>query len=371
MILAGAMLVLPAGDSLTLRRMAMAGFAAALACFTKQIEVFALPGFFFFIGLTFNWRNAFVFAALVAAWAVVLAVGFGATMGGFADMMFNIIEVPSRHAWKGPRLAVLFKAGVSLALAAGFVTLLLLPFVGRAFHHRRPRRVEIRAGLRENRWLLFVFVAATMIPGCLMGEVKIGGMENSYHSIYYLIAAGSLALFLWVTGTGESARPSLVLGAYLLAAVVVGLRAPDLINLLGLRSVHGNAQQQAYEFAKAHPGETIFPWNPLSTLYADGKLYHFEYGVYDRVFAGFDPTPEHFAKYLPERLKYIIWRGHRECYQIPQHLPEFTKTVNIRSLKGPLDVPIEKAPQDPMEPPELNETSGTGWLVMTRHQALQ
>jgi hypothetical protein len=366
MVIAASLLSLPEKDRLSFRRMGAAAGIAALACFTKQIEVFALPGFFFFIGLTFNWRSAFVFAGMVAACAAGWAGLFGAGMGGFSDMMFNIVEVPSHHAWKGPRMAVLLKSGVALGLAAGFALLLLLPFLGWAFHRRRLRLEDARAVLVENRWFLFVFMAVTMIPGCLMGEVKVGGMENSYHSIYYLIAAGAMALLAWVTSAKETARPSLVLGVYLLGAVVVGLRAPGLINLLGLRTVGDNAQEKAFRFAKAHPGEAIFPWNPLSTLYADGKVYHFEYGVYDRVFAGYPPKAEHFARHLPERLKYIIWRGHRECYQIPGFLPAFNRRVNIAGLDEPLDRPAPAPPKDPMEPPELNETTGSGWMVMTR-----
>ena len=365
MILA-ASIILFADKSLSMRRMAASAFLAAFACFTKQIEVFALPGFFFFIGLTFSWRKAFIYAALVTGSALVLVGVFSVTMGGFANMLFNIVEVPSKHAWKGPRLEVLLKSGVALALAGGFLTLLLLPFMGWAFHHRKLSLSDVRSVLSENRWLLFVFIATTMIPGCLMGDVKVGGMNNSYHSLYYLIAAGCLAMLVWVTSAPGPARPSLVLGIYLLGAVVVGVRAPSLINLLGLRSLGQNAQQQAYEFALKHPGETIFPWNPLSTLYAEGKVYHFEYGVFDRVFAGFPPTPEHFAKHLPKELKRVIWRGHRECFQIPRFLPSFKKRVNVPDLGAPLDVPIPPPVKDPMEPPELNETSGSGWMVLTR-----
>lgn len=110
----------------------------------------------------------------------------------------------------------------------------------------------------------------------------------------------------------------------------------------------------------------MFPWNPLSTLYAEGKVYHFEYGVFDRVFAGFKPEQEHFEKHIPENLTYIIWRNRRECFQIPQHLPEFTKRVNVPDLKLPLNADVKPPAYDPMKPPELNTPAIGGWIVLTR-----
>jgi hypothetical protein len=365
MVLACAVIMLSA-DSLSVRRLALSAFLAAFSCFTKQIEVFALPGLFFFIGLAFSWRRAFVYAALVTGWAVILAAAFGATMGGIGDMMFNIVEVPSQHGWKGPRVSILIKSGVTLGMAGIFLLLMLLPFAGKAFSRKRTGLASTGEVLREHRWTLFVFVAFTMLPGSLMGEVKVGGLDNSYHTLYYLMVALGLAALGWVADFPDERRRIALAGVYLVAAIMVGLRGPDLINLLHLRSVGDNAQQQAYEFAKKHPGEAIFPWNPLSTLYADGQVYHFEYGVYDRVFAGFQPSQEHFRKHLPKNLKYIIWRHHRECFQIPQFLPEFSKRINVADLDGPLDKPIKPPPFDPMEPPELNETANGGWMVLTR-----
>ena len=365
MIIACTIIIL-AKDALSLRRLTLGAFVAALACFTKQIEVFALPGLFFYIGLAFRWRSAFIYAGLVASWAGVLALAFGATMGGLQDMMFNIVTVPSLHEWKGPKVSILMKSGLSLALAGTFLLLLLLPFVFRAFHGKKLSLASMGETLKQHRWILFVFIAVTMIPGCLMGEVKIGGMENSYHTLYYLLAGLGLVTYRWISSAEGDRRQVSLMGTYLVAALIIGLQSKELVNLLRARSVWNNAQQEVFEFAKKHPGEAIFPWNPLSTLYADGKVYHFEYGVYDRVFSDFSPTQEHFDKHLPENLKYIIWRNRRECFQIPQFLPEFSKRTNVKSLADPLDKPIVAPPPDPMEPPELNEPSATGWMIVTR-----
>ena len=366
MVLAATIIVMASGE-LSVRRLALSAFLAALSCFTKQIEVFALPGLFFFIGLAFSWRCAFIYAGLVAGWAVALAIAFGMAMGGFNDMMFNIVEVPSLHEWKGPKLSILIKSGIELTLSSVFLLFLLLPFICRDFHRKGHRLSDISESCFTNRWIVFAFIGITMVPGSLMGEVKVGGMENSYHTLYYLMIAAGLALFGWVSAMseGEQKRAALV-GIYLIAALVIGIRVHGMLNLLRARSVWNNTQQEAYEFAKAHPNQTMFPWNPLSTLYADGKVYHFEYGVYDRVFAGFKPEQEHFEKHIPEDLTYIIWRHRRECFQIPQHLPTFNQRANVSKLELPLRTDIEQSKHDPMEPPELNEPSIGGWMVLTR-----
>ena len=49
-----------------------------------------------------------------------------------------------------------------------------------------------------------------------------------------------------------------------------------------IRNPSDNTQEVVYTYAVGHPGLVYFPWNGLSTLLAEGKLYHFEWGIYDR-----------------------------------------------------------------------------------------
>jgi hypothetical protein len=365
MLVACAILML-AGEKPSIRRLTGAAFLAACAGFSKQIEVFCLPGIFFYLGLVFGWRTAFTFAGLVAAWAGVCVVVCSAVFGGFEAMMFNIVKVPSLHAWKGPKVVILIKSFIKLMLGGGFILLPLVFFLMRSFAGCKLAWSEIGEVLNRNRWLLLVFVGATMTVGSLLGEVKIGGMENSYHTIYYLIAALVVAIWQWVSESNAGEQRAALVGTFALAALLMGSHLEPLVNLTRALKIWDNPQQHAYEFAKKHPGEAVFPWNPLSTLYADGKLYHFEYGVFDRVFSDFHPSEEHFRKHLPANLKYIIHKASRECFQMTQRLPEFSQEVNIPSLDAPLDVPIVWPEHDPMEPPELNEVAVGGWIVHSK-----
>ena len=54
---------------------------------------------------------------------------------------------------------------------------------------------------------------------------------------------------------------------------------------VAIRDVDNNQQEIAYRRSKAHPGVVYFPWQPLSTLLGEGRLYHFEWGAYDHYVA--------------------------------------------------------------------------------------
>lgn len=64
---------------------------------------------------------------------------------------------------------------------------------------------------------------------------------------------------------------------------------------------------RAVEFARAHPGEAYFPWHPLATLVAEGRLDHLEYGLLDLSFAGRKPDRDLLLAGLPDRLEYVVY----------------------------------------------------------------
>jgi len=115
-----------------------------------------------------------------------------------------------------------------------------------------------------------------------------------------------------LTGTGRS-LPGLLDFAGRAFAVLISLHmAFNLMHFSLLQfsmpeaKVHGPVIG-AYSFAKAHPGEVYFPYDPLTTLLTDGKLYHFDYGLYDRRLAGEEISDEHFREHIPARLKYVLY----------------------------------------------------------------
>jgi hypothetical protein len=93
-----------------------------------------------------------------------------------------------------------------------------------------------------------------------------------------------------------------------------------------------NNNQVAYDFAMRHPGEAYFPWQPLASLLAEGRLYHFEYGVVDRYLAGYEPTPEHLRADAPPRLRWIAASNGPTL--MLRFFPEYSVPTQLAELPG-------------------------------------
>jgi hypothetical protein len=167
----------------------------------------------------------------------------------------------------------------------------------------------------------------------VLGKIKTAGGENSFHSIYYFIAAASLALIhLARSRFPEPVRRTASRLLILFAVGTFVLSLPSLYWLRYLCHVSSNPEQEAYQFALTHPGEAYFPWNPISTLMADGKLYHFEFGVIDREMAGYKPTSAEIRKNTPPTIRYVIYPKNPQSQEMLRYFPDFSRRVEIPEL---------------------------------------
>ena len=117
------------------------------------------------------------------------------------------------------------------------------------------------------------------------------------------------------------------------------MQAPPLLTFRFAGILHdlpNNPQQLSYAFAKAHPGEVYFPWNPLSTLLAENTPYHFAYGLLDRQLAEMPVSPDYFYAYMPAHLKWVaVSKGNEYGMEIAQaYLPNFSHPVDLPELPG-------------------------------------
>jgi hypothetical protein len=159
-----------------------------------------------------------------------------------------------------------------------------------------------------------------------MAAIKVGGDRNSMHSVYYLAVATALALGrLWPVMV---ARPTgLMAGAILFAVTgvtvlagkqVAGYRVQDALPKRCL-------SQEAWNYARENPGKAYFPWDPLATLMAEGRMYHFEYGVLDRIYAGHPPETTRMRHDLPAGAEVVIYpRADYPRTMLREYLPEFS-----------------------------------------------
>lgn len=299
-----------------------------------------------------GWRRA---AAVAAMETVLLALMIGLSVHAFGSdaMVFQMFTIPSRHPWYfqeyGRIVSLLLASGQLIqdaALPAGILCFLLF------FVTAGPKWNV--SGLRSwaigQRWFLPLMAAVLLLPSSLIGRAKYGGASNALTPTTYFLV---VALSAWIVeyrpreGASWADFPSrLVLGGASLLCLVLAVVClnpwPKLIvNYHELADLGHNPQEVAYAFSLKHPDAAYFPWNPLSTLMADGKYYHFEYGIGDYYLAKDIPPPDQIRAHLPPAMAYLVYPPNRQSEAMHGLLDGFSARV---------------------ESPELPP----GWIVYTR-----
>jgi hypothetical protein len=277
------------------RRLSLAAALTAAAFWSKQIS--APLGLVQILWLLMSGRGAVIprYLGLLVIWTAGMGLLF-VTLFGATDMYFNMWVVPaSQHlvggwpeAWKRMGAFILY------ALPVGAIC--LLAWVAR-------NRASPLPDERRSAPILFL-AAILLLPVGVLASLKIGADINSVHSYYFLIAAAAAGVTALAAKRPARYAPMVVVlaGATLAGAFCEARWRSSLGVSLGW-----DTNEAAFEFARTRPGEAYFPWDPLATLLAENRYYHFEYGVQDRLYAGLKPTPEQIEEGLPRRLRLIIY----------------------------------------------------------------
>ena len=296
--------------------------AAILSCWAKQTAA-ALPiALALAVWIAHGRAVALRYVAMLAGVGVVVSVAFFGWFG--RPMLFNMFEIVSRHGWIKPGLSGL--ATATARFLAGMWEVLALLAAGLAVWRLAPREAARHAA---GAWLAPLLAALLLLPAGALGANKLGGEPSSFHSAYYLIAAGA-ALFAETARRAVAAR---VLGWSFCALAILAAWHSGRATLPASRPpLWENSQQLAYEFAVRHPGETYFPWQPLATLLAEGRLYHFEYGMIDRYLAGYPPTAEHLQASLPPHMHWVA--AHTRVWTMNQFFSTYSEETPFPDLPG-------------------------------------
>ena len=312
----------------------LAALLAALAPWAKASAAFVAPALLVYLFVSRE-RPAFWFfvkvlfgAGLLTAIAIPLAFGP-------ERVWFNTFQLPLKHPFQYDVPFVL-RDLYEKAIPSGGALMLLL--VLRFWARGRSWPLLDRVWFRENPWTLYVLIALCMLPISIRSRLKLGCFDNNYTCLFYL----HLALTMLLVQYAREDRFRRLFVGWLCAGLLFASVALGAFKLLPraeglperIAAVRFNPQQQAYDFCRVHPGLVYFPWNPLSTYLAEGKLYHFQYGVWDRHLAGYPLSPEHYAAHLPANARY-------QAYALAEGR-------------------LSRAPNRP-EDPELNALNG--WLV--------
>jgi len=198
---------------------------------------------------------------------------------------------------------------------------------------------SLRTWMREESWIGFAWVGIFMIPTAVLGNVKIGGSLSPFALTTWFLAAAGIGGLTQVAARSPQTRAQfagIALAAFIALAIgfelVVEQRRATLEDaVFQIRHRGDNPQEQALEFARAHPGEVLFVSNPLIGLYSDATLYHSFKGILDRVVSGLAPPgPELLRAYNPPRLAYLATRRRRRnsAFERPDFLyPEFDTRI--------------------------------------------
>ena len=142
-------------------------------------------------------------------------------------------------------------------------------------------------------------------PLSLMAYLKVGGDDNNLGFMLYFLTLAGFLMHARIKSPSRAAdevdpaSPSFR-GILVLTFVLTLLGAQQIALAFAKQGSTWQGQQgEALRYIERHPGEVYFPWNPLEHLVAEGRLYHFEYGVFDRILAGYPPTADHFRRYIP------------------------------------------------------------------------
>ncbi|HEV3028277.1 MAG TPA: hypothetical protein VG457_11930 [Planctomycetota bacterium] len=243
-------------------------------------------------------RMALAMAVLGAA-ALFLCV----LAWGWEAVFLNLWLVPARHPWAAPgTLGLTLASELFLDAAKGAVLVFLGMagcdgWIGSTGGGARP-------WLADRPWMLPASAAVLIFPVSLVGRIKVGGDDNSFHSVYFLAAAAGMIAARWVSEARPAALRRLVpVAATLITVVGTALydRGQQPLDL----QFRDSRLRREYRFACDHRGEVWFGANPLVTLYSDGRAYHQGYGVFDRTLPNLPPTPRHLEEYLPPRLRWV------------------------------------------------------------------
>jgi len=272
---------------------------------------------------------------------------------GKGSFLFNTIRLPKLHPWVYVKPDT-FKGFLLLILELGTYCLpmILLGLIALYLRRRLPSKPRAestdeqpsprpwRTWFQDNPWSLFALTALATAPLAVLGRIKVGGAPNNYAPPLYFLAMAICAILLeWHERNRE--RELLGLNRGIKVALLTSFLSPlTLMNDQLIREIDSigpvlaNQQELAYQYSKKNPEQVYYPWNTLSTLMAEGRLYHFEYGLLDRELAGYPVSDAHFRSFVPSKLRQVCFPPNRQGEWTMKYLKEFTRRVDIKELPG-------------------------------------
>jgi hypothetical protein len=274
---------------------AVAALAVALSVATKQVAVVLVPA-----TLLWLWREGQV--RLLGAWlfwlaticgglAVVFFVAFGPE-----EMLFNAWLLFSRMPWRGGW----GQLGTNLIEVLGSCWLwgvagLLGWLALRSGPGLRPAP-EAAAFARLLGW-----VALVQAPLGLTASLLVDAALNSIHAPTYLLIAGLVLAGSMLTQCAPGVSWTRGLRPGLAIALVAGLGLVVAYHEVVRRAVWTpyRGQEHLLAMVRRAPGSIYLPWNPLTHIIAERKIYPFDEALHYLWLARLEPPREAIRAAVP------------------------------------------------------------------------
>jgi hypothetical protein len=270
----------------------LAAVAVALSVAAKQVSVVLLPA-------TFAWLWWEGHRRLLARWIFWLAAGCGGlaavffTIFGAEGMLFNAWLLFSRMPWQGG-WDILWR-NVGETLASGWLWWLAALAASAAVRFRWRGQVAPEAGALAR---LLVWLALWQLPMGLTASMVVDAALNSIHATNYLMLAGLIVVASALTQRASS--PGARLWPVLAGVAVVGLVAAIApVRQAGLVWTPYRGQEELIALARQHQGKIYLPWNPLTTVITERKIYPFDEALHYLWLARLEPPHDAIRAAVP------------------------------------------------------------------------
>lgn len=321
----------------------VSAFLAVLSMWTKQVTVPLVVAMALYLMIADGFLMALQYTLGVLVFGAMTTLVFSSCYG-FSELWFNLVVNPSLQPWNKDLVKTEGWAVVELMERMRWMGILLSFFLIYEFHHHRFKG-SMRAWFDRERWILFIVASLCLIPSALAGRMRVGGDLNAISFSTFFLVTGMYALILRYVTSPEPSEEfhfsqlflKKFLFAYAVTSMVIQLPVQSYYFVCLPKYLHrleSNTPKVAYTYAKAHPGELYMPWNGLETYLAEGKIYHFEYAVFDREVGNLPPSEEHFRAGLPTAMQAIAYPPNEQARHVMKHFPEYVHETIDPELPG-------------------------------------
>jgi len=305
---------------------ALSALSAVLACWCKQSILPALVVAPLYVLLVDGLLDAVMYAFALFVFGAITSTLF-LTSFGPANVWFHMVTLPAHHGWREETTAShwnLFWRACLLLLNEMTPTLAYLGtamligwfLVPRSSPSRERPMVRLANWCRANPWIMLPAIAVTLLPASLLGFLKVGGYVNNFSLTHFFVMAAVTVYLIQLYGRAASVpgaqAPTRVVIVALIALFLLSSWPIEFLKrhqiermFVSIANVRNNQQEVAFAVAKKQPATGYFPWNVLSSLMAEGKYYHFEWGIVDRLEADMLPTRAQSTAHLPAKMQFV------------------------------------------------------------------